>query len=206
MEDEDKKQENEDSEQSESNENTEQSEEFDSEIQIPDNIDINLNETPFEEESSVSENTEENLDEGEMDFENSDFVPSSRFNSRATINPFLEQSIEPVENLERDLQGVSGTRFAQTGNQPEVQNAPQYSPSSGDYTGKNYEQPADDTYPKLIRPAPSGLSSSIGSNETMGWRNQENSNQADSGYPREEQNYRFASGASESSKKRRDVL
>lgn len=189
------------SKQTESNENTEEIKEIDFE-------NINLDETPSKEGNSgeeISENEEGN-EETEQDFSEFDnFVPSSRFNSKATITPFLEQSIEPVENLERDLQGNSGARFAQTGNQPEIQNAPQYSSSSGDYTDKNYyEKPTDNTYPQMIKQGPSRLSSPINPNEAIGWRNQENSNQEDSGYPRE-QNYRFASDTSET-RKRRDVL
>ena len=205
MEDEVNEQENENSKQTEkfeSNENTKQLEEFNPEIQIPDNIDINIDETPSEEGNSgeeTSEKPEGVLDEEtEQDFSEFDnFVPSSRFNPRAAVNPFLEQSIEPIENLERDLRGIPNRQTED--NQTQVLNAPQY--SSSDYTGKNYEQPTDDTYPKLIRPSSGGLPSPIRPDEPMAWRNQE-----DSGYPREEQNYRFASGTSEPVKKRRDVL
>lgn len=189
-------------------EETEDTLEFKPEIQIPNNIEININETPSGKIEEVSENTEEDLDESGRDFGSSDFVPSSRFNSNQ-VNPFLEQLIEPVENLERNLQGGSGTSFAQRANQ-EVQNAPQYSPSSRNYSNKGYyEEPTDDTYPETIRPMQAGLRTNISlpfddlpkarllnPNDTTGWRNQE-----DSGYPGE-QKYKFSS----ETKKRRDIL
>ena len=182
-----------------------------SEIQMPENLEINLDETPSDEGEEASENTEEDLDESERsegDFGSSDFVPSSRFNRNQT-NPFLEQSIEPVENLERDLQGGSGARFAQRANQEEIQNAPQYS-SSRNTNRSYYEQPSDDTYPEQIRPTQIGRSPIdvslpfddmpkarlLNPNDTMAWRNQE-----DAGYPGE-QKYKIGS----ETKRRRDVL
>lgn len=156
-----------DSEKSESDEDIEKTEEIE-----------------LEKLDKLSESSEESLDFGEFN----EFVPSSRFNSGAAINPFLEQgSIEPVENLERDLS-------AQRTNPAEVQNAPQYSPSTGTLAN-SYEQPTDDAYPKIITPSPAGLPSSLSPNEMIGMRNQE-----DSSYP-EEQKYKFAS---ETSKRRRE--
>lgn len=172
----------------------EQTEESQSETSISNNIDTD--ETLSNKEPSVSENTEENLDESE-DFESLDFVPSSRSSSRETINPFLEQSIEPIENLERDLGGVPNRQTED--NKPQVINAPQYA-SSRDTTRSYYEAPTDDTYPEQIRIArarsPTEVSLPfddlpktrlLNINDAMGWRNQE-----DTGNP-EEQKYKFGS-------------
>jgi hypothetical protein len=184
----------------ESNKNSEESKKSKPEIQILNNIDID--ETPSNEEASVSEDKKENLDES-GDFEGSDFVPFSRASSEKT-NSFLEQSIEPVEDLERDLGGIPNRQ--QIGNnQSQVLNAPQYA-SSRDTTRSYYEAPTDDTYPEQIRVASARSmnvslpfddlpkTKMLNLNDTMGWRNQE-----DASYPGD-QKYKFSS----ETKKRRD--
>jgi len=173
-------------------------------MQMPDNMDID--ETSSDEGEEVSENAGGDSDEGEGDFGSSDFVPFSRANSRTTVNPFLEQSIEPVENLERDLGGAPGRQIEN--NQEQVFNAPQYS-SSRDASRSYYEQPTDDTYPEQIRPtqtrSPIDVSLPfdalpktrlLNPDDATGWRNME-----DTGYPGD-QKYKIG----QETKKRRDVL
>ncbi|MDD5192391.1 MAG: hypothetical protein PHH54_01800 [Candidatus Nanoarchaeia archaeon] len=196
------------------NENSDSSGESESETRNPENIDINIDETPIEE--GVTEETEEGGEES-GDFGGSDFVPSSRFSSRA-VNSFLEQeSIQPVTSLESDILNSSSHSAErrtidqeQTQGRSEVQNAPQYSPSTAGYGRKSYyELPEDDTYPETIRPmqARSEISASLpfddlpkarllNPNDSIGWRNQ------DTGYPREDYKHKFEP---ETKKKRRDV-
>jgi len=134
-------------------EDSDSSEEFEPRKRFPVDFDISTDETPSKEfpVSGDADNETENTDGGlgeEGGFESSDFVPSSRFNSRIS-NPFLEQeSVQPIEDLETDLRDV---RTNAQINQPEIQNAPQYSSSTGSYSGRGYYEEAEDgTYPRTF--------------------------------------------------------
>lgn len=80
------------------------------ETQIPENININVDESFSEGETEEKEENLEESEGGESSEFSSDFVPSSRFDSRLA-NPFLEA--EPITNLEEDILG-SPAQFAET--------------------------------------------------------------------------------------------
>jgi len=141
--------ENEESEQTEeSNENSEQES---SDIIIPENIEINIDETNKNIDGGVTDSSEENSESIENIVESTSFIPTFK---KGEVNPFLDaESVsnsidQPVTNLEENIfnsqsQNARARTIEEEQRQQGTYNAPQYGTNYNTESYQEFHRQAD---------------------------------------------------------------